>query len=302
MKNNFFNIYYINLSKVYELAMMKNNKIVNSLKRETIDGKEYKDSIDSKISAGYSDLIGASINENEVLKKYQSKKIVESLEIKTTKSILLRRIIDCCIETNKDKTNYGNGDLVYIDNIELSLLNEETIRAAKILRNDAIKGMTYEGLDLNNLANSILKDYFYLLSGEGSNNENILFKIPISNGEDFENSYSIDDLLIGKVSIIGIYRGKVKPKQIKSTFSSFSNFDNNNNNDDNSFSYETSDNLSEKSNYIDTINEIDDEFSFIDIIAVIQKVNTKTEEKVELPIKHKCFFKKIIDKIRGKRC
>lgn len=297
MKNNFFNIYYINLSKVYELAMMKNNKIVNSLKRETIDGKEYKDSIDSKISAGYSDLVGASINENEVLKKYQSKKIVESLEIKTTKSILLRRIIDCCIKTNEDKTNFDNGDLVYIDNVELSLLNEETIRAAKILRNDAIKGMTYEGLDLNNLANSILKDYFYLLSGEGSNKENILFKIPISSGEDFENSYCIDDLLIGKVSIIGIYRGKVKPKQIKSTFTSFSNFDNSN-----SFSYETSDNLSEKSTYIDTINKIEDEFSFIDIIAVIQKVNTKTEEKVELPIKHKCFFKKIIDKIRGKRC
>ena len=136
-------------------------------------------------------------------------KVVESLDVKTTKSILLRRVIDQCAPVSL-MNNSVEGDLVKVDRVKLELLNEDNLRQFLILRRDAFKGLQVEGLDVNNLMRSMLHDYAYILKGrvfdektEGYVSE-IIIKIPMEVQSEFENKYSINDLLIGHVSIVGI--------------------------------------------------------------------------------------------------
>ena len=64
----------------------------------------------------------------------------------------------------------------------------------------------------------MLKDYKYYLMCE-KDTEKFYIDIPMKAEKEFENEYSIYDLEIGKVNIIGIYRtDKYDPKN-KTTFS-----------------------------------------------------------------------------------
>ena len=72
----------------------------------------------------------------------------------------------------------------------------------------------------------MLQDYAYHLKGilqvgcENNGATEILIKIPMDVKSEFESQYSIDDLLIGHVSIVGIYKGLVSESFISSnTFS-----------------------------------------------------------------------------------
>ena len=220
MNKKLFNIYYLNLSKVYEIAMILDNKILSNLTRETTNSNEEKGEIKAKASVT-SGIVNSNFEDSYAIKLANSSKVVETLEIKTTKSILLRNILGKCIVLTNKKKKINVGDLIYVDNVKLSLINEKELRAFKMLRNDAIKGLQYEGLDLNNLIASLLNDYSYNLTGKSPNITNdILMKIPMIAGNEFENLYTIDDLLIGNVSVIGIYRGKAKKSDIKNSFES----------------------------------------------------------------------------------
>ena len=42
---------------------------------------------------------------------------------------------------------------------------EESLRQFLILRRDALKGVMIEGMEINNLINSVLQDYAYTLKG-----------------------------------------------------------------------------------------------------------------------------------------
>ena len=54
----------------------------------------------------------------------------------------------------------------------------------------------------------------------------IIIKIPMEIQSEFENKYNINDLLIGHVSIVGIYKGIVKEEFITSnTFTYFQEAD-----------------------------------------------------------------------------
>ena len=294
MNKQLFNIYYVNLSKVYELAMILNNRVLNSLTKEATLGNEETRNRKSKISSNYMNMFGAEIGEDNTSKKYQSSRVVETLEVKTTKSILLRNILDKCKKLDKKNremlskeecdsifmtstdTKLEIGDLVYIDGVSLNLENETELRAFKMLRNDAIKGMQYEGIDLNNLLNSILSDYSYTLTGHSKNlKEDVLLKIPMMYGSEFENLYTIDDLLIGQVALIGIYRGKTKKDDLKNSLQVFSNAELNNNNNT-TFEFENSDKELKPANtkLSSENNANQQEYNFIDIISIIQNVNS----------------------------
>ena len=84
-----------------------------------------------------------------------------------------------------------------------------------------------EGVEVNNLVSSMLQDYAYILKGSvaSSDSENaaeIIIKIPMEIQSEFENKYSINDLLIGHVSVVGIYKGEVQEEFITSnTFTFF---------------------------------------------------------------------------------
>lgn len=285
-KSRDFNIYYLNFSKVYEIAMMINNVILTKIETDNSSSFEAQYGFTSSISAqgtkDFLDGIKASISADAKETSTSSSKVVESLDVKTTKSILLRRVIDQCATVTKLDSS-TEGDLVKIDRVKLELLNEESLRQFLILRRDALKGMRVEGMEVNNLVSSMLQDYAYILKGtvydESSKQPvaEIIIKIPMEIQSEFENKYNINDLLIGHVSIVGIYKGVVSEEFITS----------------NTFTYfqeagarkerqEASANKVIKSNTQPIpcnmeIQKSDDEYHFVDTLAVIQDVAFKLE-------------------------
>lgn len=287
-KSKYFNsIYYLNFTKVYEIAMMINNVILTKIEKGST--KSFEDTIGftSSVSAQgtkkFLDGIKASISVDAKETSFSSSRIIETLDVKTTKSILLRRVIDqCSLVSAFDKCS--EGDLVKVDRVKLELLDEESLRQFLILRRDALKGFRVEGMELNNLIGSILQDYAYLLKGIVINADmttkmaEIIIKIPLEIQSEFENKYSIDDLLIGHVSIVGIYKGIVKEEFIASnTFTYLQEIGMRQNQSKESTSKiiksATSPAIASK-----RLGSKDDEYHFLDTLAIIQNVAFKLEE------------------------
>ncbi|MCD7804954.1 MAG: hypothetical protein LUH03_07400 [Oscillospiraceae bacterium] len=282
-KSKDFNIYYLNLSKVYEIAMMINNVILTKIETDRSSSFEkqygYTSSVSAQGTKQFLDGIKASISANAKETSTSSSKVVESLDVKTTKSILLRRIIERCTSVTILEGS-AEGDLVKIDHVKLELLDEESLRQFLILRRDALKGMRVEGMEVNNLISSMLQDYAYILKGAVDDKDtkdskaDIIIKIPMEIQSEFENKYSIDDLLIGHVSIVGIYKGIVGEEFITS----------------NTFTYLQEMGLRKDGQedkviksgtqpVLDTATEKkDNEYHFIDTLAIVQDVAFKLEE------------------------
>lgn len=209
---------------------------------------------------------------------------MESLDVKTTKSILLRRIIEQCAPV-KTLNKSTEGELVKVDHIKLELLNEENLRQFLILRRDAFKGMRVEGLDVNNLVSSMLQDYAYILKGsvddenEKDSSLEIIIKIPMEIQSEFENKYSINDLLIGHVSIVGIYKGIVNEEFITlNTFTYFQDAGASRENHDANASKIIKSRTQEVPRNYDLMKS-EKEYHFVDTLAIIQDVSFNLEEK-----------------------
>jgi hypothetical protein len=299
---NVFNIYYINFSKVYEISMMINNVIISTIQKEKTNLKEKSKSINASgngtISTALSNLadIKAVVGGQLAEKKTSSSKMVESLDVKTTKSILLKQIDKRCT-TIQNFNNCQEGDLVKLNNVHLKILNEENLREFKLLRGDALKGVNIDGMDVNNLIGSMLKDYSYLLYGTLPNSEEeIAIKIPMELENEFESKYSMDDLLIGNVSIIGVYKGDVKEEFVnKNTFTHLYNIGLQQPKEEEKVflsSYEENEEVGKPLEYPNR------NFKFIDIIAIIQNVNFAEDPIPSL--KKISWFRRIVNKIKRK--
>lgn len=285
-KSRDFNIYYLNFSKVYEIAMMINNVILTKIETDKSRSFESQYGFTSSISAQgtkeFLDGIKASISADARETSTSSSKVVESLDVKTTKSILLRRIIDQCASATMLDSS-AEGDLVKIDRVKLELLNEESLRQFLILRRDALKGMRVEGMEVNNLVSSMLQDYAYILKGivydESGKNPvaEIIIKIPMEIQSEFENKYNINDLLIGHVSVVGIYKGIVSEDFITSnTFTYFQEAGVRKEKREAVASKIIKSNTQPISQDVE-IQRNDDEYHFVDTLAIIQDVAFKLE-------------------------
>ncbi len=216
------------------------------------------------------------------LKGSGSKKVFETFEIKTTKSVILNDIIEKS-KIVKDFSSIEEGELLRIDNVELSLENEDELRIVKFINSGAFKDLVApgtNGFDMNNLFNSMFKDYAYKIKGNFKEDDNILIKIPLTFESEFESSYSVDDLFVGKVSVIGLYKGKIKVDDLKNSFQYFQELGQL----QNAFPFNKEDEEIEESHY--KINETNNQFTFkssgdgneyhyIDLLAIIQNVNIK---------------------------
>ena len=283
-KSDSFNIYYLNFTKVYEIAMMINNLVLTKIENDKIktSKKEYMltSSISAKNTQNFLSEIKGSISADAKETSFLSSKIVETLDVKTTKSILLRNVIKQCDEVS-NLTSSSEGDLVKINNIKLELLDEENLRQFLILRKDAFKGFKLEGIEINNIVSSMLQDYAYILKGTitggdfKANDSEIIIKIPLEIQTEFENKYSINDLLIGHVSIIGIYKGLSKKELIFfNTFTFLEEIKRKQNIESNSKVIKST---GSKTSNINSSTEDSKDYHFIDILAVIQDVSFKFE-------------------------
>lgn len=191
------------------------------------------------------------------------------------------RIQVCFVSTN---SICQGSQVPILWNVKLELLDEDSLRQFLILRRDALKGMRVEGMEINNLIGSMLQDYAYILKGivydesmETAISE-IIIKIPMEIQSEFENKYNINDLLIGHVSIVGIYKGIVKEEFITSnTFTYFQEADTRKGKQAETDGKIIKSNTPPVSNNI-LPNKSNKNYHFVDTLAIIQDVAFKLEE------------------------
>lgn len=278
--DSIFNIYYMNFNKVYEIKTMLSNviKLTSEISSALEEGKQKELAGELSLKSGATLLnlfnIGGKASGNYKKNSNYNNKILETFEVQITKSVILSEVLEKC-KSIKKEFNFKEGDLLRLDNVNLSLENEEELRIVKLVTSGMLNGLQIpeaNGLDLNNMLNSVFKDYSYKIKGS-FNNEKILFKIPLSFENEFESNYSIDDLFLGKVTLVGIYKGKIKVKNLKNTFEYLSkaseNSDNSYEKDSISNSQFTTNNKKTKLKSEDD----DTEYHFIDILAILQTIN-----------------------------
>lgn len=279
-----FSLYFINTDKVYEIAMLLNNKIITGGTREN----ETESSVDIKTSLGinsnlsYLEAIKGELGLSKEVHDGMKSKVLENFDVKTTKSNMLARIISKA----KDYDDASKvGDLVCLRNVTLSLMNEEDSYAVtKMILNGAFKDTKISSnsddmqieLDLSAMINSVLKDCAYELECKNQETK-FLITVPMTFENDFENSYNIYDLQAGSVTVIGINRGVRKHKRRKSLQEIFSEKDGpmgNGKYENQGLQLESS--TEEKDcNIIPPKNDEDDESeTVIDVIAIIQEINS----------------------------
>lgn len=278
-----FNTYYINFSKVYEIKMMMSNVIQTSSTVETNDEGKIDAELRAKLGAKFLNLFNSEIGSNLKSSSSDSQKVLETFEIKTTKSVVLNEVIERS-KTIETFTNVKEGELIRIDNIKLKLVNEDELRTVKMFLSGAFKDATIpqmEGIDINNALNSMFKDYAYKLKGsvETGNiktDNDLIIKIPLTFENEFESLYSVDDLFIGKVTIIGIYKGKTKIDNLRNSFEFFQQMGQNGAKSNVEEIRNSQYSASQKSNKINNIDN--NEYNYIDILAIVQNVEIPNQE------------------------
>lgn len=275
-----FNIYYINFPKVYEIKMMLSNIISTGKEITQEDSKEKEAEFKAKTGFNLFKIFDIGIEGGGKTKGADSKKVFETFETKTTKSIILNEVVE---KSNKITSfeNIQEGELIILDNVDLSLENEAELRTIKLFTSGAFKDMALpgaNGFDFTNLFNSMFKDYAYKVKGIISGNkEELLIKIPMTFESEFESSYSVDDLFVGKVSVLGLYKGKIKVDDLKNSFQFFQEIGNL----QNLTKVNTEDEEIQESQYPRDSSEINyfissgdgKDYHYIDLLAIVQNVN-----------------------------
>lgn len=213
-----FNIYYINYEKAYQIAMLIDNKIIETKQKEK-EGK-FNTTGNGNSSLGSFDeipFIGKYMPKIEIkgeMAGSKSHKVIDTVKVISTKSTILRTIYSKAKEIKKlnDKTI---GSLVRMKDISLNITNEDEVLGIKTMISGAIGKVPVEGMgdiDITALLSVMLKDAAYILEGElpeekFGKKQRLVIKIPMQTGNELENQYSLSDLEIGKVTLMGIYRG-----------------------------------------------------------------------------------------------
>lgn len=274
---DFFTVYYMNHSKVYEMRMLLNNV----LWKEGTSEEEKVASCNAEIRAkgeGKIPLVSKIDGEVDGGLGYEKRsKLADTLEYINTKSRMLSEIKRNCFRFDEDGSK--EGDLVYIDDVSLTLLNENEVRALITVMSGTFNGIKIPeagGLDVGHLFQSFIKTgtSFKLVGkiGNGKSGD-IILKIPVGGADLFESGYSVDDLLIGKVGIIGICKGTVRPADLRSSYEYFQTREKPIKTESDGFIDGSGKVLKE----VLGKGEEEAEATYIDVVAIIQAVKTNEE-------------------------
>lgn len=285
-----FNIYYINNEKASEISMLFDNEIVEKITR--IKNTELVLSGDMDANTGDISkvpIIGKylpSVDLNGNLSHNRSNRVEDTVKVVSSKSTILKPIYDKAKEIRSlDDNKVGN--LIKIKGVYLTVVNAKEVRASKALMSGLIRQVPVEGVgDINftSLMEVMFKDSAYILCGKLPNrfgtDEHMMLKIPMSAENEMESQYSISDIEIGKVTILGIYCGKFKRSEIECKINRMmqlsddgkENQDKSTDVDDTGMDIEDGVRDEEKKNINDSFNT-PDMVHYIDVIAIIQDLN-----------------------------
>ena len=223
---NMFNIYYINNEKASEISMLFDNEIVEKITRIkntelTIDGDaDVNTGATSKIPIFGQYLPSLDLKGN--LTHNRSNRVEDTVKVVSSKSTILKPIYEKAKEVRRlDDSKVGN--LVKIKDVFLSVVNSNDVLATKALMSGLLSKVPIEGLgniDLTSLIEVMFKGSAYVLCGKlphrFGKDEHMMLKIPMSAENEMESQYSISDIEIGKVTVIGIYRGEFTKSVVES--------------------------------------------------------------------------------------
>lgn len=273
-----FTVYYMNQDKVFEMRMLLDNRLRRGHTGEQTGSTSSEANINAEAGAKVPFLTELQGNIEGKIGHEKQTKMVDTLEYIHTKSRMLSDIIARCNIFEGNSLN--EGDLVYIDDVNLELLNEDEVRALVAIMTGTFDGFTVPesgGLDIGHMFQSIVKaGASFKLRGKAGHGCGgpILLKIPIDSGSLFESGYSIDDLLIGKVGVVGICKGKVKTDDLRSSFDYFQTKDKQQPSEDDGF-IECAEGTGRESE--GPRGEDDGKPTYIDVLSIIQAVKAKPE-------------------------
>lgn len=285
-----FNLYYLNFAKAYEIKMMLSNVVKTGETIETNQQDESNAELNAKMGFTFLKLFSGEVGSGIKSGSSDSEKVLENFKVTMTKSLVLNEVMEKCKTITDFNNEIAEGSLVRIDNVSLGLENETELRTVKMFSNGMFKGMTIPeagGLDINNVFNSMFKDYAYKIKGSVNDGKSeILIKIPLRFESEFENQYSIDDLFIGKVSIIGIYKGIIDSGNLKNSFEFFQ--------EKGQGRVETDETEIHSSQYQSTgekttnDTECEGKMHYIDLLAIVQDIQPNENEKEIKTKRGKC--------------
>lgn len=270
-----FNIYYINYDKAFELSMLIDNNLKES--HSVTKGNEMAITGDSSLDTEKLTKIPlldkiipkATIELNAEGNKVKS--VIDNFKVVSTKSTVLSTIYEKSSEARK-LTDSKIGMLIKIRNTKLTIDNAPDILATKSLLSGVLKNVPVEGtsgMDLTQFCEVFLKDSAYIFSGN-FNKERIAFKIPMKLESEMESQYSISDLEIGPMTVLGIYRGAYHFDELIGKISRLKDLENISNGQKKHEMLESDE--SDEDNNSKTIKE---KVHFIDVISVIQELSIK---------------------------
>lgn len=276
-----FNIYYINYQKVFEICMLMDNSIKNKVELNYKNELHEKKSASANVDFNKRLKVLPNVNlENSNTRTYEYK---ELQEIKNTNSTYLSKLIDYC--QDEDCKELINGTLLKINDVTLEIINKDEIAQVNSMLSGIFKdntiptdseGQTFN-LNINAITNILLKDYKYNIKGKSEKLGEFYISIPIKGEKEFENDYSIYDLEVGKVNIIGIYRNdKYQYKKNNNTFNYLVDVGENEKQflGDELIKSNTSNLKKEKKSLLQ-------ELPYIDLIAIVQDLNIGGGKKDE---------------------
>lgn len=250
---------------------------------ENSDDKETNDKLKAGLGTKIFDFFNVELNGeiSNSINKSERSKLIETFEVKATKSVILDEVLSKSYPIEKF-SDLKEGELIQIKNLKLSLENEEELRTVKTINNGIFEGLQIpeaQGLDINNVFNSILKDYAYRIKGRLNNDdeEELYFKIPMSFDSEFESGYGVDDLFIGNVIVLGIYKGKVKDSSLSTTLDFFNEKENKKESSVEEIKESDFDNNNESTE--ESKGRPPKEYHFIDILAVLQDIKYNQEDE-----------------------
>ena len=286
-KSKLFNLLYVNTSKVHEIAMLIDNKVMKTVEKEQISEELLKSSYSYGLKSN------VATTDTSVQKEENSKKrVYENFDVKTTKSIMLRKIYDKVKKNNKENGNFKTGQLIMFNDVSLERRNvDDTVMILNVLQDSKIKNQGDEDIEINmnkmmeKMLDDFTIDYVFEQSGKDNmSNSKYIFQLPYKSNENFENGYQHNDLQLGTLSLIGIYRGEIDFSKRESVSSKFlemmSNSYNNSINKQDDEIIKTS--IVQAGQKLFPFefkhNKLNEKYHLIDIIAIIQELNIEESE------------------------
>ena len=225
-----FTVYYMNQQKVFETRMLLDNRLKTASAEENQNGSSNNASLsaEAELNPPFLAKLRAKLDGNAHHERQE--KVVDTLEYVNTKSRMLFDIMQHC-KLPEPRAKFAEGDLAYIDRVSLELINENEIRSIMTITSGTFDGITVPGtdnFDIGRMMQSFIGNgaAFKIKGTHALTGEFLYAKIPLTEKEMFESGYTIDDLLIGEVGLIGICKGKIVPAQMKSPLDYFQQLSN----------------------------------------------------------------------------